>query len=180
MNELFFLDPRDVETGFLSNFYRAEFMLDGAPWSTVEHYYQAQKFADPAYVECIRLAATPRAAKNLGQARDVSVRDDWNTYRMTAMLHALTAKFTQHESLRQKLLATGEAILVEASPHDGFWGDGSDSRGENRLGYLLTTLRSQLSLALFDTDSMRFTPEDLAQQCFETVQLLHSVWWAPD
>ncbi len=40
-----FHDPRDPETGFLSNFHRAGFTLDGAEWPTVEYYYQAQKFA---------------------------------------------------------------------------------------------------------------------------------------
>ncbi len=180
MNELLFLDPRDAETGFLSNFYRAEFVLNGAHWPTVEHYYQAQKFTDAAYAERIRLAATPRAAKNLGQTRDVPVRTDWDSHRMTTMLRALAAKFTQHESLQQKLLATGDATLVEASPHDSFWGVGPDNRGENRLGYLLTTLRNQLRLALSQSDRFRPTPEDLAQQCFETVRLLHSTWWGTD
>lgn len=122
MNELLFFDPRDAKTEFLSNLCRAEFVLEGAHWPTVEHYYQAQKFVDAAYVERMRLAATPRAAKNLGQTRDLLVRADWDSHRMTAMLRALVAKFTQHESLQQKLLETGDAILVEASPHDGFWG----------------------------------------------------------
>ena len=103
MKELLFLDPRDAETGFLSNFHHAEFMLNGAHWPTVEHYYQAQKFTDAAYVEHIRLAATPRAAKNPGQTRDVPVRADWDSQRMTAMLRALVAKFIQHESRQQKL-----------------------------------------------------------------------------
>ena len=166
MNELLFLDPREIETGFLSNFYGSEFILDNAQWPTVEHYYQANKFTAPTYIEHIRLAATPRAAKNLGQTRDVPMRADWESYRMTAMLRALASKFTQHQSLQQKLLATGDALLIEASPHDSFWGHGPDGHGENRLGYLVTTLRDQLRSALAQMGGTSADPEAFAQQCF--------------
>lgn len=180
MTELQFFDARDATTGFLSNFCRSEFALDGASWPTVEHYYQAQKFQDDVHVERIRQAATPRDAKNMGQARDVTMRADWGTHRMTAMLRALTAKFTQHVLLQQKLMMTGDVILVEASPHDGFWGNGPDGRGENRLGYLLDSLRDQLRMALAQVDGTSADPEALAQRCFEAVRTLHVTWWLPD
>lgn len=180
MSTLSFFDPSDIESGFLSNFYRSEVKLDGTIWPTVEHYYQAQKFQDAAQVERIRQASTPRHAKNLGKARDVTLREDWGTHRMTAMLRALTAKFTQHVLLQQKLMMTGDAILVEASPHDSFWGDGPDGHGENRLGYLLTSLRDQLRMAQALVDGISADPEALAQQCFEAVRTLHVTWWLPD
>ena len=180
MSTLSFFDPSDIESGFLSNFYRSEVKLDGTIWPTVEHYYQAQKFQDAAQVERIRQASTPRHAKNLGQARDVTLREDWGTHRMTAMLRALTAKFTQHVLLQQKLMMTGDAIFVEASPHDGFWGNGPDGRGENRLGYLLTSLRDQLRMALAQVDGISADPQALAQQCFDAVRTLHVTWWLPD
>src|SRR5580698_2210363 len=48
-----------------SNFAAFGIDLDGAWWPTVENYYQAQKFADPALQKTIRQAAQPIIAKNL-------------------------------------------------------------------------------------------------------------------
>lgn len=175
-----FFDPSDPDTGFLSNFFRASFDLDGHTWPTVEHYYQAHKFADDAYAGRIRLAVSPREAKTLGQAPDLPLRKDWETHRMTAMLSALAAKFTQNEELRTRLLATGDGILAEASPNDAFWGDGTDGQGENRLGYLLTTLRNHLRLFLANDDAATISSDELAQKCFASVRLLHVTWFLPD
>ena len=61
-----------------------------------------------------------------------------------AVMCALTAILTQLHSLQQKLLATGDAILVEASPHDRPWGDAPDGQGENRPGYPLTAQLEEL------------------------------------
>lgn len=181
MSEILFFDPRDEKYGFLSNFYRASFQLDGFEWSTAEHYYQAQKFENAAYCECIRLAATPKEAKNLGQTRALPVRKDWETHRMTAMLQALVAKFTQNTDLQTMLLAIdNEDILVEASPQDNFWGNGADGRGENRLGYLLTTLHRHLRRFLANDNSSLKSPDELAKLCFESVRRMHGTWWLPD
>lgn len=177
MADIYFHDPRDPETGFLSNFYRVPFRLDGLEWPTVEHYYQAQKFEDIVYCERIRLAATPREAKNLGQACDVPIRKDWETHRMTAMLQALAAKFTQNADSQKMLLANdNEDILVEASPQDHFWGDGANGKGENRLGYLLTTLRRHLQRFLAKPSNYPLSSDELAKLCFESVRRMHVTW----
>ena len=61
------------------------------------------------------------------------------------------AQFTQHEGPRALLLSTaslglsGRALdLVEASPHDFFWGRGVDGSGFNHLGILLMSVREEL------------------------------------
>jgi ribA/ribD-fused uncharacterized protein len=72
------------------------------------------------------------------------MRPDWLTERDDAMRRALRAKFTQHESLRALLVATGDARLVEHTAKDSYWGDGGDGSGRNRLGELLMELRDQL------------------------------------
>ena len=130
--------------GFLSNFFRSPINLDGFTWPTTEHYFQAQKFADPARQAAIRVAPTPGVAKQLAWADDTGLRSDWNAVRDDVMLIALRAKFTQHETLRGQLLATGDALLVEHTHLDSYWGDGGDGSGQNRLGLLLMQVRDEL------------------------------------
>ena len=59
--------------GFLSNYAAAPIFVDGVAWSTTEHYYQAQKFADPVRQEAIRAAPSPDAAKRLAWASDAGL-----------------------------------------------------------------------------------------------------------
>lgn len=60
------------------------------------------------------------------------------------MLAALRAKFLQHAGPAAMLLATGDAGLVEGSPHDLFWGAGFYGGGQNQLGRLLMQVRGEL------------------------------------
>jgi len=57
---------------------------------------------------------------------------------------AIFHKFSQHRDLKEELLATGDAELIENSDKDPFWGCGSDGRGKNELGKALARLRAQL------------------------------------
>ncbi len=130
----------------LSNFAPFGFELDGLYWPTVEHYFQAQKFLGPdasAHRERIRTAASPKAAKTLGQSRKFPIRPDWDDVREDVMLDALRRKFARPE-LRALLLATARRPLIEASPYDRYWGEGRDGTGRNRLGALLMQLRAEL------------------------------------
>jgi ribA/ribD-fused uncharacterized protein len=130
----------------LSNFAPFGFVEDGAYWSTVEHYFQAQKFPDAecaAYREKIRTAKTPKQAKALGQTRSISIRADWEEVKDGIMLAALRKKFAARK-LRELLLSTGDRPLVEASPFDHYWGCGRSGNGKNRLGELLMQTRAEL------------------------------------
>jgi diaminohydroxyphosphoribosylaminopyrimidine deaminase/5-amino-6-(5-phosphoribosylamino)uracil reductase len=60
------------------------------------------------------------------------------------MDETLWHKFTQHSDLKEELLSTGDAELVEDSDKDAFWGVGSDRRGRNELGKALERLRTRL------------------------------------
>ena len=128
----------------LSNFSRPGFEADGLYWPTVEHYFQAQKFQDPATRERIRKAATPKIARELGQSRSVPLRAGWDDLRDQVMLTALRLKF-RHPAARELLLSTGERQLVEASPHDHYWAAGQGGCGLNRLGQLLMQVRSEIA-----------------------------------
>ena len=50
---IYFYSTRD-EYGCFSNFSQHGFELDGAWWTTSEHYFQAQKFAGTPHVEEIK------------------------------------------------------------------------------------------------------------------------------
>jgi N-glycosidase YbiA len=141
-----FYGTRD-EYGFLSNFYRAHITLDERVWPTSEHYFQGQKFAGQPHEEAIRRATTPRVAATLGRDRRQPLRADWEAVKEDVMLTALRAKFTQHPALRARLLATGDARLVEHTANDAYWGDGGDGSGRNRLGALLMRVRDELRAA---------------------------------
>lgn len=133
------------ENGYLSNFYRAPIKLDNCLWDTSEHYYQAQKFLDERIKKMVCNQTTPKAAAKTGRRRDLPVRPDWEKVKEDYMLEALRAKFSQHYNLREKLLSTGDAFIVEDSPIDYYWGIGKDGRGLNRLGHLLIQVRKELS-----------------------------------
>ncbi len=130
--------------GEFSNFAPAPITLKGTTWPTSEHYFQAQKFAGHPDEEAIRQAESPAKAAQMGRERTRPLRVDWETVKESVMREALYAKFTQHEGLREKLLATGDALLIEHTQHDAYWADGGDGSGKNRLGVLLMELREQL------------------------------------
>lgn len=147
--------PREIRffrfyetNGFLSNFYPSPIEIDGKVWPTVEHYFQAAKFPDcPAHQEQIRMARTPENAKGLGGTRLIPISPGWDERRINVMRRALLAKFTRPQlfELRDALIATDDAVLIEANFHDPYWGSGRDGRGQNMLGKLLMEVRASLS-----------------------------------
>ena len=109
---------------FMSNFYNSEIFLDGYSWSTVEHYFQAQKAfdIDKDQYDAIRTAKTPRWAKTLGKTG--VMRDDWDKIKYFVMKKALNEKFAEDSKLCKMLLDTGNAELIEGNSwHDNIWGD---------------------------------------------------------
>ena len=143
MKRIHFYRPTEPY-GEFSNFSPHPIELGGKRWPTSEHYFQAQKFAGTPHEERIRLAKSPMIAATLGRRRDLPLRRDWETVKEDVMRAALRAKFTQHPALRDLLLRTRKAELVEHTPRDRYWGDGGNGRGKNRLGQLLMELRAQL------------------------------------
>ena len=135
------------EYGCFSNFSRHAITLKGKRWPTSEHYFQAQKFAGTEHEEEVRKCKTPREAANMGRSRKLPLRRDWESVKEKVMLEALRAKFTQHGELKAILLGTGDALLVEHTENDSYWGDGGDGSGKNRLGRLLMQVRDELRAA---------------------------------
>lgn len=72
-------------------------------------------------------------------------------------------QFSQHAAPRASLLATASgrdgqpSDLVEASPHDFFWGRGVDNTGLNHLGVLLMRIRNELLTSNGHVDARSIT-----------------------
>ncbi|HKB34870.1 MAG TPA: NADAR family protein [Gemmataceae bacterium] len=130
--------------GEFSNFARFPIKLGGKTWPTSEHYFQAQKYAGTPREEEIRQAKTPSEAARLGRDRKVPLRRDWESAKDAIMREVVLAKFTQHDNLRELLLSTGDATLVEHTENDSYWGDGGDGSGRNMLGRILMEIRDEL------------------------------------
>lgn len=132
------------EYGCFSNFSRHPVWLKGKSWPTSEHYFQAQKFAGTTHEEDIRKAKTPGLAAQMGRDRKRPLRQDWEAVKDGIMHEVVLAKFSQHADLKEVLLATGDATLVEHTFNDSYWGDGGDGSGQNMLGQILMRVREEL------------------------------------
>jgi len=130
--------------GEFSNFSAHGVEFDGRWYPTVEHFFQAMKFLDQDYAEKIRLAASPKIAKQLGNSRNVPLRDDWEALKVSVMRAAIRQKFATHLAVAELLLSTGDEELIEAAPHDYFWGCGKTGSGQNWLGKVLMEVREEL------------------------------------
>ncbi len=97
----------------------------------------------------------PKKLKAMGREVQNYQNDVWVKNRLAVMVYGCYLKFSQNEVRKTTLLATGERIIVEASPDDRIWGIGleeSDPRcldkaqweGFNLLGEALMIVRALL------------------------------------
>jgi ribA/ribD-fused uncharacterized protein len=158
-NRVLYFERDRSAFGFMSHFWPSTIILDDESWPTVEHYYQAQKSFDPAYRAAIRAAEHPGRVKRLAAPPDAprrisqqswfrktgnKPREEWNAVKLEVMRRADGAKYAQNAELAARLLATGEADLIEDSPHEPYWGIGADGMGENWAGRVLMEIRRAL------------------------------------
>ena len=137
------IDKFDGKYAFLSNFYDAPVEYNGLCYLNSEAAFQAQKVLDNE--EKIPFTeASPGRAKSLG--RTVKLRGDWEFVKLNIMLEITRAKFLQNPEVAEKLLATGNAMLVEGNRwNDTFWGvNVKNGKGENYLGKILMCVRREL------------------------------------
>ncbi|WP_405183623.1 NADAR family protein (plasmid) [Nocardia sp. NBC_01377] len=143
------IDTFDGPYRFLSNFGEHPVEFDGRLYPTSEHAYAAAKTTDTSAIDRIIAAGSPGEAKRLGGR--VTLRPNWDTVRISAMRAILRAKFTGDPALTQRLLDTGDALLIEGNTWgDRFWGRAlipgvRTPVGVNMLGRLLMELRDELA-----------------------------------
>lgn len=146
MPDIHFYRANEEPFGVFSNLYRRPIEFEGRTYPTSEHAYQAGKASKPAVREWILSAPTPALAAMAAHGLYVwDVVPDWAQIKFDRMRAVLRAKFDQHADLKELLLSTGEARLVEAGTVNNavnrLWGE-VDGKGENMLGVMLMELRS--------------------------------------
>ena len=132
---------------FLSNFHRAKFSWDFWPcWVTAEAAFQSAKcLIEEERCKFADISLSPNEAKRMG--RQVQLRSDWEQVKDGIMEEIVHEKFFQIKSLARKLMATGDAELVEGNTWgDTYWGiDLHTMQGQNKLGKILMKIRDELN-----------------------------------
>lgn len=135
------------EYHFLSNFHRAQFAWDFWPtWDSAEAAFQSAKcVTEEERRKFTDVSLTPSKAKRLG--RQVQLRPDWEQVKDGIMEEIVHEKFFQIEPLARKLMATGDAELIEGNTWgDTYWGvDLHTMQGQNKLGKILMKIRDDLN-----------------------------------
>lgn len=149
--------PDRVTKACFSQWWPAGFTVDGLHYPTTEHWMMAEKarlFGSDAIAAQILREAEPKAVKALGRKVEGFDAATWDARKMDIVVAGNTHKFGQNPALRDFLLATGDQVLVEASPVDPVWGIGLAAdhpdaatparwRGENLLGFALMRVRDR-------------------------------------
>jgi ribA/ribD-fused uncharacterized protein len=130
---------------FLSNFWYVDIKYGDVTFPTTEHAYQAAKSNDPLDWYIILSCRTPGEAKMKGKS--LPIRPDWDEIKLDVM-YQINVKKYEDDILRQKLLDTGDADLVEENSWgDVFWGM-CNGKGENHLGKTLMRIREEIRLGV--------------------------------
>jgi len=122
--------------GVFSQWYQSKFYdpLTKMTFNCCEQYMmykKAEVFGDTETMKLIMATLDPRTQKQLGRNVKGYDEDKWNEVCRNLVAYGNYLKFSQNEELKQFLLATGDLILVEASPYDAKWGIGMGAGDPN-------------------------------------------------
>lgn len=142
----------------LSQWWKCRFSDGQYEYTSAEQYMMSEKaklFGDLTIQNKIITSDDPKEIKKLGRQIKNFNQAEWDKNKREIVTCGNYLKFTQDNELRHYLLATGNDIIVEASPVDTIWGVGlaeTDAeiknpllwKGENLLGFSLMDVREQL------------------------------------
>lgn len=145
-DEIRFYRASERPYGAFSNLYRRVIEFEGETFATSEHAYQAGKARKREVREWVLAAPSPALVAMAAHGLYYwDIAPGWSRTKFDRMRGVLRAKFTQHNDLRELLLSTGEARLVESATVDNevnrLWGE-VNGEGRNMLGQLLMELRT--------------------------------------
>jgi ribA/ribD-fused uncharacterized protein len=131
------------EYRWLSNFWMVPIAFGDLVFPSAEHAYQAAKSEHRD--DWVRFTHIPEPGKAKVAGRLLRMRPGWDDMKIGAMREILQVKFA-HGDLREKLIATGNAELIEENHWgDSFWGyDSKRGFGQNFLGLLLMQERARI------------------------------------
>lgn len=146
--EIRFYRASDKQFGAFSNLYRRPIQFEGETFPTSEHAYQAGKARKPEVREWVLAAPSPALVAMAAHGLYYwDIAPGWSQTKFDRMRGVLRAKFTQHEDLKELLLSTGSARLIESTRVDNevnrLWGE-VNGKGRNMLGQFLMELRESL------------------------------------
>ena len=148
MDHVRIIDDFKGDFAFLSNFHQCDFVFEGLTYHTSEAAFQAQKCSTEDEKIKYTTVTNPVIATRMGK-KEPGFPSNWNEISYGIMKNILKAKFAVPE-LREKLKATGDAVLIEGNRHhDNRWGNCTCDRcknreGQNWLGKILMELRAEL------------------------------------
>lgn len=147
-DEIRFYRASEKPYGAFSNLYRRAIDFEDETFATSEHAYQAGKARKPEVRDWVLSAPSPALVAMAAHGLYYwDIAPGWSRTKFDRMRGVLRAKFTQHEDLKEMLLATGDARLVESATVDNevnrLWGE-VNGEGRNMLGQLLMELRASL------------------------------------
>jgi hypothetical protein len=161
-NAVLFYSEKNSD-GYLSNWYLCDFKVDNISFHSGEQWFMYSKamlFGDTEIADIIlqtplKTSLDNKAIKELGRKVSRFTIDIWERHREELIYKGLYEKFRQNDDLKKKLLATGDKLLVEASPYDKIWGIGLSAstpeawdtdnwKGLNILGKILMRVRENL------------------------------------
>lgn len=148
------LQKFDGSYSCFSNFYLREVKYKDKIYKTKEHAFQCQKATNCRDFEYVFNAPTPLKAKR--RSRAINLRDNWNHVKVSIMKEIVLEFFKQHNDLRDILMSTDDAELIEGNDWgDVFWGV-CNEEGENHLGKILMEVRDMLreGKSVYDIEPM--------------------------
>jgi len=149
----------EVPHGFMSQWYESSFEVEGVTYVSAEMWMMVQKallFGDGDVARrTLAITGDMRAVKALGRAVRNFDEVQWAAHRERIVYEGNLEKFRQNPELWAKLDATGDSVIVEASPRDRIWGIGIGEkravaegegawRGQNLLGVAIGRTRDTL------------------------------------
>ncbi len=149
MNEIWFTKV-SLPYGWLGNMAPYPVVYDGARWLTTEALFQALRFEDEDLRRIIRMEPSPMGAKMKAKKhKDLQVVKPMSPADVANMRLCLRLKVEQHRVVRERLLATGDALIHEdvgnrPGARHLFWGarrTPQGVQGTNTLGRLWMELR---------------------------------------